>query len=209
VIHDAESVPLGELRADCAERGIRNPRIAVLPDLRAHQPRRSARQVPRVGRELVHLGRRARDVHVDVLDVLDSTTPCERAGPTPRPTASLAWHYRAADAEYGASQAYELRVHLTQILSNEPVELLAGDHVIEVRPHGLQKGRIAREVSASAPAGAVFVGMGDDRTDEDLFAALPPDGVAIHVGPRPSQAAFWLSDTAAARRFLRALATPS
>jgi trehalose 6-phosphate synthase/phosphatase len=51
--------------------------------------------------------------------------------------------------------------------------------------------------------------MGDDRTDEDLFAALPPDGVAIHVGSRPSQAAIWLSDTAAVRRFLRALATPS
>jgi trehalose 6-phosphate synthase/phosphatase len=124
-------------------------------------------------------------------------------------TASLAWHYRAADAEYGASQANELRVHLMQLLSNEPVELLAGDHVIEVRPHGLQKGRIALEVSASAPARAVFVGMGDDRTDEDLFAALPPDGVAIHVGSRPSQAAIWLSDTAAVRRFLRALATPS
>jgi trehalose 6-phosphate synthase/phosphatase len=124
-------------------------------------------------------------------------------------TRSLAWHYRAADAAYGASQANELRVHLMQLLSNEPVELLAGDHVIEIRPHGLQKGRIAREVSASAPAEAVFVGMGDDRTDEDLFAALPPEGVAIHVGSRPSQAAIWLSDTAAARRFLRALATRS
>jgi trehalose 6-phosphate synthase/phosphatase len=124
-------------------------------------------------------------------------------------TRSLAWHYRATEAEYGASQANELRVHLMQLLSNEPVELLAGDHVIEVRPHGLQKGRIAREVSASAPAGAVFVGMGDDRTDEDLFAALPPDGVAIHVGSRPSQATIWLSDTGAARSFLRALAIPS
>jgi trehalose 6-phosphate synthase/phosphatase len=96
-----------------------------------------------------------------------------------------------------------------QILSNEPVELLAGNHVIEVRPHGLQKGRIARDVSATAPAGALFVGMGDDRTDEDLFAALPPDGVAIHVGPRPSQATIWLPDSVAARRFLRALVTPS
>jgi trehalose 6-phosphate synthase/phosphatase len=124
-------------------------------------------------------------------------------------TRSLAWHYRATEAEYGASQANELRVHLMQLLSNEPVELLAGDHVIEVRPHGLQKGRIAREVSASAPAGAVFVGMGDDRTDEDLFAALPPDGVAIHVGSRPSQATIWLSDTGAARSFLRAHALPS
>jgi trehalose 6-phosphate synthase/phosphatase len=89
-------------------------------------------------------------------------------------TASLAWHYRATDPEYGASQANELRVHLTQILSNEPVQLLAGDHVIEVRPHGLEKGRVPREVAESAPSGALFVALGDDRTDEDLFAALPP-----------------------------------
>jgi trehalose 6-phosphate synthase/phosphatase len=123
-------------------------------------------------------------------------------------TASLAWHYRATDPEYGASQANELRLHLTQILSNEPVQLLAGDHVIEVRPHGLEKGRVPREVAASAPPGALFVALGDDRTDEDLFAALPPDGVAVHVGPGSSQAAIRLPDAASARRFLRALVTP-
>ena len=65
-----------------------------------------------------------------------------------------------------------------------------------------------REVAAAAPAGSLLVALGDDRTDEDLFAALPPDGVAVHVGPGSSQAATRLADTAAARRLLQALAAP-
>ena len=123
-------------------------------------------------------------------------------------TASLAWHYRAADPKYGAAQANELRVHLAQVLSNEPVQILAGDKVIEVRPHGLQKGRVVREVAATAPPDTLFVAMGDDRTDEDLFAALPPGGVAVHVGPSSSRAGIRLTDAAAARRFLRTVVLP-
>ena len=51
--------------------------------------------------------------------------------------------------------------------------------------------------------------MGDDRTDEDLFAALPPDAVAIHVGPAPSRAAVRLAAVADARRLLTELLADS
>src|SRR5439155_1435527 len=51
-------------------------------------------------------------------------------------TVSLAWHYRMADPEFGAAQANELRLHLTELLSNLPVEIVAGAKMIEVRPHG-------------------------------------------------------------------------
>ena len=54
------------------------------------------------------------------------------------------------------------------------------------------------------PAGALIVALGDDRTDEDLFAALPPSAIAIHVGPGPSLAAFRLTNVADARRVLAA-----
>src|SRR5207249_4305393 len=40
-------------------------------------------------------------------------------------TVSLAWHYRMADPEFGAAQANELRLHLTEMLSNLPVEIVA------------------------------------------------------------------------------------
>ncbi len=56
--------------------------------------------------------------------------------------AALAWHYRLADPEIGARRANELRLHLNQLLSNQPVEILAGSRVLEIRPHGIHKGRI-------------------------------------------------------------------
>jgi trehalose 6-phosphate synthase/phosphatase len=121
-------------------------------------------------------------------------------------TVGLAWHYRAADPDYGAAQAKDLSLTLSTMLSNVPVELLLGDKVLEIRPHGIHKGRIVGEVLAAAQAGALAVALGDDRTDEDLFAALPEGAIAIHVGPSPSRAPIRVADVAAARALLAAIA---
>jgi trehalose 6-phosphate synthase/phosphatase len=117
-------------------------------------------------------------------------------------TAGMAWHYRGAEPEFGAEQARELSLHLATLLSNEPVEILPGDHVLEVRPHGVNKGRIVGALLEGGATGALLVALGDDRTDEDLFAALPEDGVSVHVGPAPSGAGLRLADVRAARAFL-------
>ncbi|MFO0585784.1 MAG: bifunctional alpha,alpha-trehalose-phosphate synthase (UDP-forming)/trehalose-phosphatase [Anaeromyxobacter sp.] len=117
----------------------------------------------------------------------------------------FAWHWRAADPEYGAAQARELSVHLSALFTNAPVELLQGDRVVEIRPHGVDKGRAVRRVVERLEPGALCVGLGDDRTDEDLFAALPAGSEAVHVGPGESRAPLRLADTAAARAFLEAL----
>lgn len=119
-------------------------------------------------------------------------------------TASLAWHYRNADAEFGPAQAKEMRLHLAETLSNVPVEVLKGSKVIEVRMYGVHKGAAVRRVLAEGSEGVV-VAMGDDRTDEDMFAALPPGSYAIHVGPRQTRAPYCLPDAWAARSFLRRL----
>ena len=123
-------------------------------------------------------------------------------------TASLAWHYRMADAEFGALQAKELRLHLANALSNAPAEVLLGDKVVEVRPHGIHKGVIVRMAMSEAPADATFVAMGDDRTDEDMFAALPDDAFTVHVGRGESRARYRLPDSSAARAVLQALTEP-
>jgi trehalose 6-phosphate synthase/phosphatase len=52
------------------------------------------------------------------------------------------------------------------------------------------------------------VAIGDDRTDEDLFAALPEGGVGIHVGPGPSVAELRLRDPEACRALLAGLLAP-
>jgi trehalose 6-phosphate synthase/phosphatase len=120
-------------------------------------------------------------------------------------TVGLAWHYRGADPEFSARQANELQLHLTELLANSPVEILPGNKVIEVRPYGINKGRVVRTAMAAASPEAQLIALGDDRTDEDLFAALPPGGVAVHVGDQQSRALYRIPDVAAARRLLRAL----
>jgi len=117
-------------------------------------------------------------------------------------TASLAWHYRMAEAEFGAAQSNELYLHLTQLFSNFPVEVLPGDKVVEIRPHGISKALIARQVTANAPEGTLTVAFGDDRTDEDMFGALPEGSIAVHVGPKPSIAPIRIPDVAATRKLL-------
>jgi trehalose 6-phosphate synthase/phosphatase len=124
-------------------------------------------------------------------------------------TASLAWHYRMVDAAFGEWQAKELQLHLTELLANVPVQILPGSKVIEVRPHGVHKGLVAEALARRAPASAVQVAMGDDATDEDLFAALAPGAVTLHVGPGESRARHRLDDPWAARDFLERILGPT
>jgi trehalose 6-phosphate synthase/phosphatase len=121
-------------------------------------------------------------------------------------TAGFAWHYRAADPEYGAAQAKELTLHLRSLIGDLPLEILPGDMVLEVRPRGVNKGLAVAEVRARAPTGTLLFALGDDRTDEDLFAALPAEALAVHVGPTPSRAALRIADVRAARALLGAIA---
>jgi trehalose 6-phosphate synthase/phosphatase len=118
---------------------------------------------------------------------------------------ALAWHYRLADLETGARRANELRLHLNQLLSNQPVEILAGNRVLEIRPHGIHKGRIVPALSPEELARTVLLAIGDDRTDEDLFGALPPEAISIRVGPGTTRARFRLDGVASVRALLQSL----
>jgi trehalose 6-phosphate synthase/phosphatase len=119
--------------------------------------------------------------------------------------ASLAWHYRACDPEFGQRQALELHAHLVDRLSNLPVHIQPGDAVLEVRPHGANKGTVVEAIRAAAPAGALLCALGDDHTDDDMFRAIGDDGIAIQVGGRGNCAPYYLTDVVAARTFLRSL----
>ncbi|MBI4586512.1 MAG: bifunctional alpha,alpha-trehalose-phosphate synthase (UDP-forming)/trehalose-phosphatase [Planctomycetes bacterium] len=120
-------------------------------------------------------------------------------------SAGLAWHYRNADPIFGAAQAKELRLILFGLLSNTPVEVIAGEKVVEVRSQGIHKGSIVSRVLVTQGEKVLAVAIGDDRTDEELFAALSPDSIAIHVGFGPSRAPYRLASPAAVRSFLRSI----
>ncbi len=118
---------------------------------------------------------------------------------------AIAWHYRLADLETGARRANELRIHLNQLLSNQPVEILAGNRVLEIRPYGVHKGRIIPPMSPEREARTTVLAIGDDRTDEDLFVSLQPEAISARVGPGATRARFRLDGTASVRALLQTL----
>lgn len=120
-------------------------------------------------------------------------------------TAGLAWHYRMVDPAFGQRPANELRVHLSDLFSNLPVEILAGQKVVELRAHGIDKGIVAGRVLGRMKPDTVVAAFGDDVTDEDLFRALPDPALTFHVGARPSLAGYRLPDVASVRTLLRHL----
>jgi trehalose 6-phosphate synthase/phosphatase len=125
-----------------------------------------------------------------VLAILEHFTADTPGALVERKTASMAWHYRLADPGLGARQAHELRMALDDALSNQPLEVLEGKKVIEVRLRGVTKAVVAHHIADRARGGTAVVVFGDDRTDEDLFSAVPKDAITIAVGPSLQGAAY-------------------
>jgi trehalose 6-phosphate synthase/phosphatase len=117
-------------------------------------------------------------------------------------TASFAWHYRMADPELGEEHAGELRRELQELLHDDPIEVLTGSKVIEVRTVGPSKGLVVTRLVEEAPS-RLMVAIGDDRTDEDMFEKLPASSIALHVGPLPSRAPYRVRDWRDVQRILR------
>jgi trehalose 6-phosphate synthase/phosphatase len=99
-----------------------------------------------------------------------------------RKAASVSWHYRQAEPEYGIWRARELLVALENVLAGISAEVLPGRRVIEVRARGVNKGVYLENVLAAEPLPSLVLAAGDDVTDNDLFRVLPDRSVAIHVG---------------------------
>ncbi|HYM16217.1 MAG TPA: bifunctional alpha,alpha-trehalose-phosphate synthase (UDP-forming)/trehalose-phosphatase [Dehalococcoidia bacterium] len=123
---------------------------------------------------------------------------------------SLAWHYRAAaadtrDRDFVASQARELRLVLEETLASLPVEILPGNMVLEVRARGVSKANVVPLILAQGDGREAVLAMGDDRTDEDLFAAVPEGSLTVHVGEGDTRALYRVPDVASARQLLATL----
>jgi len=126
-----------------------------------------------------------------------------------RKSASVAWHYRGADDVTGSARAGELRLLLGEAVEALPLEILDGKKVIEVRFRGMTKAVVARSMGAVTPSSLTIIAFGDDRTDEDLFQALPQSSITVAVGQQLAGARYQVDDFTAVRRILHRLLPPS
>jgi len=120
---------------------------------------------------------------------------------------NLALHWRAAP-QAAASVTELAQSHMTHLPG---YRLQPGDHVIELVPADVDKGRAMHTLMSAAPfTGRTPVFVGDDLTDEFGFAAAnAAGGWSVVVGERePTQAQYRLDDTKAVHDWLRRNALP-
>jgi trehalose 6-phosphate synthase/phosphatase len=119
---------------------------------------------------------------------------------------ALAWHYRLVDAEFGAWLANELVTTLENLLSGTELAVIHGNKVVEVRYAWANKGEVAARLAGSFKRKAFVLAMGDDRTDEDMFARLPGSAWTIRVGSGSTSARFRLAGSEDANGLLELVA---
>ena len=118
---------------------------------------------------------------------------------------SLVWHYRAADPEQSELLVGELKDHLVSLTANLDLQVLQGNKVVEIRLAGVNKGTAALQWMAEGPPGFILA-IGDDWTDEDLFAVLPEHAWSLRVGITSTRARFNIRGSGDALRILQAIA---
>jgi trehalose 6-phosphate synthase/phosphatase len=91
---------------------------------------------------------------------------------------------------------------LVQTLAQTPVSILTGRKVVEVRPQGIDKGGVMKLLGASSTT-RMIAAFGDDRTDEEMFAALPDSALTFCAGPGLTRARFRLDGPLEVRRLLK------
>ena len=119
--------------------------------------------------------------------------------------AALAIHWRGLESIDGELKGRVDKVW-SLLSSRRGLRLMEFDHGVEIRAATRNKGDVVRSVLAEAGAGAAIAYLGDDRTDEDAFAALQGFGLGIlvHQNNRPTVADVWIRPPDGVRMFLSA-----
>jgi trehalose 6-phosphate phosphatase len=118
---------------------------------------------------------------------------------------SLAVHYRLAPEQEGRVKRAVAAIKADW--PEEPIEVLPGKSVVEIKTAGFHKGAAIRELMRHEPfAGRRPVFVGDDTTDESAFAVMPEfDGMGYSVGRCVPGTAHCFAAPSDVRRWLKRL----
>lgn len=106
---------------------------------------------------------------------------------------TLVWHYRNVDPELGFIRSRELLDNLYHLIMNSGLNVIDGNKVIEVRKRGVDKGVVTRRLLEEKKYDFILA-IGDDKTDEDMFRALPEGAYSVKIGPGHTLAQFHFPD---------------
>jgi trehalose 6-phosphate phosphatase len=120
---------------------------------------------------------------------------------------SIALHFRLAPQAERA--IYDAVSVIRADLPEAPIEVLPGKSVCEIKPVGFSKATGVRELMTLAPfKGRTPVFLGDDVTDESVFAIMPDlKGFSFSVGRHAKGVAGYFEDPQHVRSWLQRLLT--
>ncbi|HCF51367.1 MAG TPA: bifunctional alpha,alpha-trehalose-phosphate synthase (UDP-forming)/trehalose-phosphatase [Syntrophomonas sp.] len=121
---------------------------------------------------------------------------------------SLAWHYRQCDPDMSAIKLSEMKEALLSLTQSTTLGLQEGNKVLEIKDGRVNKGYVS-SLFIQHNNFDFILGAGDDYTDEDLFASLPPDSFAIKVGIGNTNANYHIKSWQSMRGILKKLAAIS
>jgi len=122
---------------------------------------------------------------------------------------AVVWHYRDMEPVSAKQRTADLERALHELLNdNSDLQIVRGDRIVEVRPKKFSKMHAAREFIGTPPPPFILA-IGDDRTDEDLFAAVPPPGYTVKVGNGPTRAAMSVTNPGQVLALLEGLISPA
>lgn len=116
---------------------------------------------------------------------------------------SLVWHYRKVETGLGELRTRELTSHLKYLASNQNLQVLEGDMVVEIKSTEINKGRAARNWMKRYEGADFIMAIGDDWTDEDTFKVMPEGAYTIKVGSSNSAAKFSVNNHEDVRSLLK------
>jgi trehalose 6-phosphate phosphatase len=115
--------------------------------------------------------------------------------------AGVVLHVREAPPDRSAASVAELHRRAADVTG---AHVLPGHGVVELLARTTSKATAMAALREEVHGGSV-VFVGDDRTDEEVFAALGDDGCSIRVGPGPTAARFRLAGPPEVLSFLEGL----
>ncbi|MBD3266163.1 trehalose-phosphatase, partial [bacterium] len=118
---------------------------------------------------------------------------------------SLVWHYRQSQPELAQIRACELKDAIINLTENLNLGILEGSKVLEIKNTGVNKGATTVKWLATDEWDFVFA-VGDDVTDEDIFAVLPDQAYSLKVGYGLSKANYNVDSYMEVRQIIKEMA---
>ena len=117
----------------------------------------------------------------------------------------MVWHYRNVSPELAYVRKANLKHDVEKQLRDSDVEVFQGNKILEFKPRFITKGATVKQ-KLSEGAYDFILAIGDDYTDEDMFAALPVGAYTIKVGIGSSIARYHLGSVDQVHAFITRLA---